>query len=54
VKDFLIDLKVPREKRDGLALVGHGNEILWVVGLRMSQSFRVTPATKCFLKLSVY
>ncbi|MDQ3398320.1 MAG: tRNA adenosine(34) deaminase TadA [Deinococcota bacterium] len=33
LKDLLIDLKVPREARDGLRLLASGSEVLWVEGL---------------------
>lgn len=34
LKDFLIDRKVPRHKRDSLWLVADGSEVLWVIGER--------------------
>lgn len=34
VSDVLIDAKVPRADRPGVALLTHGDEILWVVGVR--------------------
>ncbi|MBU0753801.1 MAG: tRNA lysidine(34) synthetase TilS, partial [Planctomycetes bacterium] len=53
LKDFLIDRKVPKEAREGLALVCSQGKILWVVGLGIHHAFRVTDKTKRFLILTV-
>ena len=53
VSDFLCDQKVSsREKRDQLVLVNDGT-IVWVVGLRLSEIFRVKNSSKKILKLEV-
>ena len=41
--ELLIDLKVPREERDGVALIASGSSILWVAGL--AADVRVALAT---------
>lgn len=51
LKDYLIDEKVPREKRDLLPLVVSGSEIAWVAGLQVAHPFRVTEETKTVLIL---
>ena len=51
LKSFLIDQKVPREKRDTLPLVAAGNEIIWVTGVRIAEPYRVTGKTKRVLLL---
>ena len=40
LKRFLIDVGVPREERDRVALLCQGEEILWVVGLRAGEGAR--------------
>ncbi len=40
-KKFLINRGVPRFQRDGLKVLAHGNEILWVPGLGISQQIKV-------------
>ncbi|MHB1843601.1 MAG: tRNA lysidine(34) synthetase TilS [Deltaproteobacteria bacterium] len=40
LKRFLIDLRVPREARERVALLCQGEEILWVVGLRPGEGAR--------------
>ncbi len=46
VSDFLIDLKWPRILRDEVLVLTRSEEILWVVGLRSSQRFRVLPTSR--------
>lgn len=41
LKDFLIDQKIPRDVRDTIPLVAAGNEIIWVVGYRISENYKV-------------
>ena len=45
LKDFFIDQKIPRHRRDHWPLVVAGEEILWVVGLRIGHPYRVTAET---------
>ena len=53
-KDFLIDEKVPRHKRDMLPLVCDGEGIIWVAGVRISDRCRVGGNTRkvLFLKFT--
>ncbi|MBP5254091.1 MAG: tRNA lysidine(34) synthetase TilS [Lachnospiraceae bacterium] len=53
LKDFLIDRKIPREARDSLLLAAAGPDVLWVVGVRMSEAHKVTEQTKTVLELTV-
>ena len=45
VKDFLIDSKVPRRERDCVPILVSGEEIVWVVGHRTSERFKVGDKT---------
>jgi tRNA(Ile)-lysidine synthase len=51
LKSFLIDRKIPMEMRGRIPLVCRGDEILWVVGIRMAEKARVTGRTRRFLLL---
>ena len=51
LKEYLIDEKIPREDRDFLPLVAYGNEIVWMIGRRTSDKFKVTENTKIVLRL---
>lgn len=46
LKEFFIDEKIPREIRDSIPLLAIDNEIVWVVGYRMSDKFKVDENTK--------
>lgn len=46
LQDFLVDLKIPRRLRTGLAVLESGGEIAWVVGVRIDHRFRVTASTR--------
>lgn len=52
IKDFLIDAKVPRYKRDSIPLLVRGDEILWVIGYTTSESFKIGHDTRQYLYLS--
>jgi len=50
--DFFIDEKVPRDERDSVPLiVSADDKIVWVVGYRIDDRFKVTSSTKRFLRL---
>lgn len=46
---MLVDEKVPVELRDTLAVLAAGNHVLWAVGVRSTEGFRVTENTKQIL-----
>jgi len=46
IKDFLIDAKVPEVERDRIPLLVCGTQIMWVIGYRTSNLFRVNKNTK--------
>lgn len=53
LKDFLIDRKVPRHKRDSIPLVVDRNNIVWVAGYQMSEDYKVTQKTRRLLKMEI-
>ena len=53
LKDYFIDCKIPREKRESLTLLADGSHILWIVGYRISEYYKVTSQTKQVLKVQV-
>ncbi|WZL72805.1 tRNA lysidine(34) synthetase TilS [Clostridiaceae bacterium 35-E11] len=52
LKDYFIDEKVPREKRDEIPLLCDGDEIMWVIGYRMSDQYKIDKHTKKILVVS--
>ncbi len=53
LKDYLIDCKVPRQERDSLTVLADGSHILWVVGYRISEYYKVTEKTKTVIRVHV-
>ncbi len=51
LKDYLIDCKVPREKRDKCILLADGSHVIWAVGLRISEDYKVSSRTERILKV---
>ncbi|AKL97109.1 tRNA(Ile)-lysidine synthase TilS [Clostridium aceticum] len=49
LKDFFIDYKIDRDKRNEIPLVCDGEEIMWVVGYRISEKYKVTEETSSVL-----
>lgn len=51
LKEYLIDMKVPRELRGDIPLICTGNEVVWIIGHKISDKFKVTENTKSALKI---
>ncbi len=51
LKEYFIDSKIPREQRDKMPLLCIGNEVIWVIGDKISDKFRVTENTKSIVKI---
>lgn len=53
LQDILVDAHVPRHLRDTLPLVSDTEEIVWIPGVTIAESKRVTPATRRQLHLEI-
>lgn len=53
LKSWFVDEKIPKEVRDSQLLLAENNEILWVLGHRMSQAYQVKQSTKWILQIEV-
>ena len=53
LQDILVDARVPRHLRDSLPIVSDRDEIVWVPGVTVSETKRVTPATRRQLHLEI-
>jgi tRNA(Ile)-lysidine synthase len=51
VNRFMIDEKIPREKRDQILLLADGHHILWIIGYRISEYYKVTTHTNYVLQV---
>ena len=52
LKDYFIDEKVPKEIRDKIPLIVDDENILWVVGYRINDLYKITKKTKRILSIS--
>lgn len=46
LKDYFIDEKIPRDVRESIPLLESNGDILWVMGYRSSEGYKVTSNTK--------
>jgi len=53
VSDFVTDLKLSAVEKKNVFVLVNRNNIVWVVGLRISERYKITSKTKKFLRLSV-
>ena len=55
LKSFFIDEKIPSEDRNKIPiLVDNSGKVVWVVGLRMDDRFKVTSHTKNVLEIAIF
>ena len=54
VSDFMIDSKIPLTLKQDVLILKSGGEIVWIVGYRLDERFKVTPDTKKMLRLQVH
>ena len=47
-----IDNKIDREKRSNWPILANGNEVLWVIGLRYSESCKIQENTSKIIRLN--
>lgn len=52
LSDLLVDAKVPQRQRRSVPVVRDGERIVWLAGVRMSDEYRVTPATDRAVRLT--
>jgi tRNA(Ile)-lysidine synthase len=53
ISDFLIDQKLSLNEKKVTSLLCSGDDVVWVVGLRLDDRFKITSSTKKFLRISV-
>ena len=53
LKRFFIDEKIPEEKRASILLLAEGDHVLWVIGSRISEFYKITENTRTILEVQV-
>lgn len=53
LSDFLIDRKIPLADKNGISVLESDGEIIWVVGHRIDNRYKITPETKSVVTFSV-
>ncbi|SCX04662.1 tRNA(Ile)-lysidine synthase [Lachnospiraceae bacterium YSD2013] len=53
LKDYMIDVKIPAGIRDSVPVIACGSDVLWVVGYRISENYKVTKETKRVIRITV-
>jgi tRNA(Ile)-lysidine synthase len=51
LKDFLTDLKVPRYEKERVRILTFKGKIVWVLGYRIGDEFKVRKTTENVLKI---
>ncbi len=54
LKKYFIDCKIPKEERDKVPLLADGSQIMWIIGHRISENYKVTESTKKILEVKYY
>ncbi|MCD8231193.1 MAG: tRNA lysidine(34) synthetase TilS [Clostridiales bacterium] len=53
LKRYFVEEKIPADRRDGLFLLADGSHVIWVIGYRISEAYRVDGQTKRVLQVEV-
>ena len=53
VKDIFIDMKIPSEERDSKLIIADDENILWLEGFRIHNSYKVSSSTKKILNITL-
>ncbi|MDA8213694.1 MAG: tRNA lysidine(34) synthetase TilS [Nitrospiraceae bacterium] len=53
LQDYFVDEKIPRDERDAVPLLVCGNNIVWVIGYRLDERYRVDKDTERVLKFEI-
>ena len=53
MSDFLVDEKVPLTEKSVVTILESDGDVVWVVGHRVDDRFKVTPRTKSVVQIEV-
>ena len=50
LRRFMIDEKIPEDERDRIPVLADGDHVLWVIGYRISDYYKITDETEHILE----
>ncbi len=53
VKDYMVTEKIPRQDRDEIPLIAQDHHVLWLVGYRISEYYKISKNTKRILQVQL-
>ncbi len=53
IQNYMVDEKIPKRMRDSLWMLADGEHIIWVIGYRISQQYKVSKSTKRILQVQL-
>ncbi len=53
LKSWFVNEKIPAKERAGVPLIAEGEQIIWIVGYRMSSAYQVSTQTKRILQIEI-
>lgn len=53
VQDYMVDEKIPKEQRDKLWIIAEENHVLWILGYRISEKYKVSENTEKILQIQL-
>ena len=53
LKAYMIDEKIPQKQRDRIPVLAEGDHVVWLIGYRISEYYKVTAQTKQILEVAV-
>ncbi len=54
IKDLFIDEKIPKENRNKIPLIADGSHVVWVIGGRISEAYKINEKTKTIIEINIY
>ena len=51
LKEYLINEKIPKAERENIPLLADGSHILWIIGYRISEYYKITEDTEYVLEV---
>ena len=51
LQDYFVNEKIPKDQRDNIPLLADKNHIMWVIGMRISEYYKVTELTRRVLEV---